>query len=347
MMNHDLASPSFQNVVRKFSKSMDMRDLNRDFDWIKKIAGEQKRLSNITRGNAHPRKCCPICESKHSTSVVNVFGFDYSECGQCRHIYLEDLPSKEAIQSLYTSNGDSQAVQGQIYLDEDLFNKRLRKIAEPKVKAIADFAVSSKTWLDIGCGTGENLFAARNLGYKVSGIEADRAEVRFASSKNIEVTNEFVGEDFNRPELLGNVDIVTSFNVLEHIENPVPWVNNLASQMRSGALLFFEVPRTPSLSNLTRQLFPDLAYRHIYPPDHLHIFSERAMEIIFDKAGCSVQFVWNFGQDVFELLSAAACQTGLKDRKIFDQVMNISGALQAAVDQNSMSDIMIIGARKI
>lgn len=80
---------------------------------------------------------------------------------------------------------ENRNLQHMVYLNEELFNKRVKQIAYPKVKWISDKINKKELWIDIGCGTGEILSAAKIFRYEVIGIDSDKKEIEFAKSKGM------------------------------------------------------------------------------------------------------------------------------------------------------------------
>lgn len=124
--------------------------------------------------------------------------------------------------------------------------------------------------LDIGCGTGNFLAAARAAGYAVSGTELDGNAARFAK------------EQLGLPRVLGltisefaerhpdeKFDVVTFFEVLEHQSEPVEFVAKVKSCLGPRGYIALSVP------NRERWLTgPDVLD---YPPNHFLRWNARAL----------------------------------------------------------------------
>jgi SAM-dependent methyltransferase len=117
------------------------------------------------------------------------------------------------------------------------------------------------TLLDIGCGTGNFLAAARDAGYQVSGTELDRNAAKYAQESldlprvvGLTIT-EFVqqhpGEKF---------DVITFFEVLEHQAEPVAFLKSVKACLRPGGYIALSVPNRERW-----QTGPDV---FDYPPNH-------------------------------------------------------------------------------
>ena len=336
-------------AVIKYGKPLDMRYLGRGTEWRIEIAADQKMLAELLKEHLDRLNACPICKSNLSSRYITVFGYLYDKCESCGHIYCATPPKEDAVKNLYNSDSAIKSVQSKIYLDDDLFLKRVEAIARPKVSFVHDVMSVLKEkrigkWVDIGSGAGEILFAATDAGWDASGIESDQEECNYEKSKGLKVINEYLSEEtFTR--LLQGAQVVSLFNVLEHIPDPRGFLNNIAGVLDCGFLIF-EVPRHPSLSSLSSELFPEMACRHIYPPDHLHIFSEKSANILLEGTGFDVVGKWYFGQDFFDLICSAGANQGLGANSVWAEIACVAPKVQQVIDEEGLADTMIVVAYK-
>lgn len=101
-------------------------------------------------------------------------------------------------------------------------------------------AVPSRRILDIGSGSGSMLLLLRRFG-SVCGIETDPALVRHARSQNLDI----VVKDFPREVPEGRFDVVTLFDVLEHLEDDRSALGAIHRLMAEDGTLFITVPALP------------------------------------------------------------------------------------------------------
>ena len=199
-------------MFSKYGKNIDMRLLNRNLDNIRnmRLNRRDSALKNLNEFNPNDDFSCPICESKKYELYVNIYGYQYCECQGCKSIFLANLPNAE---ELYVGNDD---VPVEHYVDEEIFNKRKEIISKPKLDFVVDsleniftdFDISKiKSWLDIGCATGELLSFVKDMGIDAIGIESDFREVKFARDVcGLEIIEGYV--DSNNP----NEDIINAVN---------------------------------------------------------------------------------------------------------------------------------------
>jgi len=94
--------------------------------------------------------------------------------------------------------------------------------------------------LDIGCGTGYNFQWLAAMGREVSGIE--QAESMVACAQEISESSAIVLGTFPDVSLDETYDLVTLFDVLEHIENETGAFQKVRTLLNPGGLVCLTVP---------------------------------------------------------------------------------------------------------
>ncbi len=337
-----------KNAQRAYSKKFNIVGLGRDDKWKARVAAEQKRLAlSISEKDSTFLKRCPICRHGSFSEFAKIYGYLYGECESCGHIFLVRVPNEAIIRKLYVSEEEkSRTQQADIYINEELFLKRIEMIANPKVGFINECLPFKGKWIDVGCGVGEILIAAQNSGWDVLGIEGDAEEVAFARRHGVAVENIYVDEK-NRAQLFKNADVVSFFNILEHVANPNNFLKMISFSLKAGAHVAIEVPRHPSLSSLAIKAYPNIAMRHIYPPDHLHIFTENSVGKILQDCQLHPTHIWLFGQDYYEVVTCLSHGLLSPDSEFFKKLIFCVDDIQSAIDSSGLSDSMIVLSRKI
>jgi 2-polyprenyl-3-methyl-5-hydroxy-6-metoxy-1,4-benzoquinol methylase len=135
--------------------------------------------------------------------------------------------------------------------------------------------------LDIGCGTGNFLEAARDAGYRVTGIELDRNAARFAKERlGLERVLPLTISEFAAQHPREQFDVVTFFEVLEHQATPVEFLQKVRACVRTGGLIALSVP------NRERWLTgPDVLD---YPPNHFLRWNAGALKTFLSEQGFEV-----------------------------------------------------------
>lgn len=318
---------------------MDMRQLDRTIAWRRDM-GERHEANARRLQPALRVTACPACAGGESAPFVEVYGFCYHECAACGHLFLANPPTHDDIARLYQGATE----QSHVYVGEELFRRRVERIARPKASFCAEHITPGGVWFDMGCGTAELLTVVRELGWEPRGCEADAAHVAFARARGIDVLQGYLSE--LPGELGASVRVLSALNLLEHLPDPKASLLRLTAPLAPGAHVVLEVPRHPSLSSFSNLLYPGLACRHIYPPDHLHIFTEQSLERVLEAAGLAARAVWVFGQDYQELMYSSAAHAGLAESAFFHALLDGGGAIQRAIDAENLCDVLFVVAVK-
>jgi 2-polyprenyl-3-methyl-5-hydroxy-6-metoxy-1,4-benzoquinol methylase len=92
--------------------------------------------------------------------------------------------------------------------------------------------------LEIGCGTGYLLSRVKAQCTSVLGIEPGGHSRSGAEEHGVPIVHDF----FPSTQVIGQFDIVLSYGVLEHIQDPVSFLKSIANAMRHDAFLILAVP---------------------------------------------------------------------------------------------------------
>ena len=132
--------------------------------------------------------------------------------------------------------------------------------------------------LDIGCGTGAFIQAARRQGYSVKGYEPQERARLAAISKGLDVTGEEEGLD----QMPGSsFQTITMWHVLEHIHDLKPMLDQIDRLLAPGGTLFVAVP--------VRNAFDAVFYGEYWAawdvPRHLYHFDRKTIRMVFEPKG--------------------------------------------------------------
>lgn len=145
--------------------------------------------------------------------------------------------------------------------------------------------------LEIGCGRGELLSGAREVGWTVAGIDAtawDDAEPDIP----VENARAEVAESLNAK---GRYDAVLLAAILEHVEDPVALLSRVKHALAPGGLVFIDVPNECSLwtrvgNGYLRARGRDwvLNLSPTFPPYHVVGFCPHSLRLLLRKVGFDV-----------------------------------------------------------
>ena len=191
---------------------------------------------------------------------------------------LVTQPIPENLSNYYESNNYISHTDEAKTLLEKVY-QTIKKIAlKRKLELINKYANTSKTILDIGCGTGEFLITARKNNWNTIGVEINDEARNKSSKKNI-TTYKFIKEVKS-----SQFNIITLWHVLEHLKDLNGTITKISSLLDSDGTLIIAVPNYKSYdANYYKEYWA--AYD---TPRHLWHFSQKSISTIFENHNLKV-----------------------------------------------------------
>ncbi len=178
---------------------------------------------------------------------------------------------------------------GQIVYDKNRL-EIIKKIAKKNLKIISKFISSSeKTLLDIGAHTGTFVAEAAKAGFGAQGIDLNQTSVARAKKMGIPIEHSSI-ENFKSDKLF---DIVTIFNVIEHLADPMAALKKIKDLLSVGG---YFIVSTPDVDSYFAKKY-GIYWRHV-DLEHLFYFSKSSFSKILENLGFEIITVKT---NVFEL----------------------------------------------
>lgn len=246
-------------------------------------------------------EACPACDSRRQ----KVLG----EPGKVGDRF-RDFPEVEAVRVVRCSDCSAMYISPMTYfsdkLQKDLYNinyfsadgrvQDLKNIEEKRrilriTQQWAEFSLTGKTLLDIGCGTGEFLVTASNLGMVVTGIDLEVSITKYIRDKyGFDVMSGPL-----RPETFPKerFDVIILSHVIEHLQKPFELLAVINATLKNDGLFVMCTPNTDSLMENVHDIFGRVRHAwsktyYLTPftsPYHLIGFNLKSSRRILDRAG--------------------------------------------------------------
>jgi 2-polyprenyl-3-methyl-5-hydroxy-6-metoxy-1,4-benzoquinol methylase len=237
---------------------------------------------------AEMRSRCPICGSARVRPYCEKDGAAYHACRDCRVLFQAHAPDRDAMLGYADSEYD-----GGLY--QEYVDAHAMKIAHFRARmawmrphlglgsgAPGSGGAEPRRLLDVGCACGYFLEVAVDEGFEVQGLEfspnaiaAARPDIR-AKILNARVDSLDAHHD-------ARYDVITAFDILEHLDKPLEFLAQARRLLRPGGHLVISTP------DADHWLRPIMASRWpmLQPMQHLTLFSHRSLRLALERAGFS------------------------------------------------------------
>lgn len=241
---------------------------------VTKLLDEQNKLKKEFQVNI----VCPLCNQDTPKPLFEKRGFDFVQCPQCDLVYVNPIPSQDKISDFY--NSEALNYMQQVLLKETA-DVRKKKIHIPRAQRLKKIVPKGKL-LELGCAVGYFLEVAQEVGeWQLYGVEANKQSADYVRQKlNIEIYAGLL-EKLSLPANF--FDVIVSFEVIEHITNPLEVVSNCYSILKKGGYLLIS---TPNIAGYDFQVLGK-NHRSYSPPGHLVYFTPDTFTKLLQKASFS------------------------------------------------------------
>ncbi|MBC8413209.1 MAG: class I SAM-dependent methyltransferase [Nitrospira sp.] len=210
--------------------------------------------------------------------------WSYVQCINCRQMFHRYILSNEWNEVRFSEWMTQEAMEKfeeSIQTPASDFNKakqhveHILRIEKMSLELRGDSPVRI---LDFGCGWGEFLAMCERFGF--SGYGIDRSSERRQQGKHLNIFPEI--EELVMEEGSTNFfHVITLFEVLEHLDEPLILLKSLSRLLAPGGILIVE---TPDCSDVT-DIKDEMSYRKIHPLDHINGFTPDTLRNIVQRAG--------------------------------------------------------------
>jgi 2-polyprenyl-3-methyl-5-hydroxy-6-metoxy-1,4-benzoquinol methylase len=232
---------------------------------------------------------CPVCSGSDALNKFSWGEYHVIYCNQCGLDYCSQMVEKE-------SGGNSSPVHMEgIEMMAKAFpktNALAIKYTEKRL-AIYESILNRKCQnvLEVGCGPGVFYRPWQESNVLWTGIDINPYWKEFGEKNQIPISN------YSIDSLNGQYDVVMAYQVIEHVEDPISFMESIMARLKPGGIIHLELPNQNSLTSKLRQISSKLSYDYgfIQPPMHLRAFREKTIYRLFKNFNLDTKMVFTCG----------------------------------------------------
>jgi len=177
-----------------------------------------------------------------------------------------------------------------------------------KLRYLKANKLTGKRLLEIGCGKGRFLEAAKKRGFQVYGIEPSPRSFAFASDRlGSSVAPVGLDDLCSVSAFPSKYDYVMLWHVLEHLDDPGAVLSRIRKMLVGNGRIVIAVPNFASL----QARLGKADWYHLDPPRHVHHFTPESLRMLANGNGFDIDkmffnsFYQNFAGDLITLVNTA------------------------------------------
>ncbi len=239
-------------------------------------------------------KICSLCGKKGAYSHFVKLGHQISKCPNCDLYSLNFAGDYQKFITTYYSKGFFTGGKlYRAYADYVGDKKTVLKNMKKYLTVIRKFKKKGKL-LDLGCAMGFLIEEANQWNYDAYGVDISEYAVNIA--KKLVGNNRIsMGKVEDLDMVLGknnSFDIVTMFDLIEHLENPKEVLKKVAKVMNKDGILVIQTGDAGS----TWAKLMGKNWHFFAPPQHFYFYSQKNMRDLLQQAGFKVVKIQKVGK---------------------------------------------------
>lgn len=263
---------------------------------------------------------CPLgCHAQPEITRIGLEEGALRRCPDCAQLFSNCTMAQyeAALWKWDTASGTSPDAKS-VARHEKVTRRRLKGAA-----SLLRTPSNPASLLDVGCSSGALLGIAKNMGFEVSGVEPAARAAQTAKGKGFNVFQGYLKDAGYQDNAF---DVITLFELLEHIAEPVELLAECRRILKPGGIIILNTPNAASwTAGFMREHWDGFSLKNM--GGHISFFSPRSIRLLGNRAKLEVvkietrnvrffekenrnPFVYRFMKTLAELLALPAMILG-------------------------------------
>jgi len=279
--------------ILKAHKPVDVSQMRAKDFLMRQKEIELEKIERVLKGSGfRDVLMCPLCGSKDSQLELKKHSIDLLHCKNCDVRFNARIPAD--LNDIYD---DAHYVVHSKEDSDEHFKYRRTRFGSERVQILETLcgSLKEKQLLDIGCGSGFFISAAAEKCEHVYGLEySDIRRFKAVRRTGLTVFSQSLDELPKR-----DFDIITAFDVLEHIPEPIPFMQSVDAILNPDGYLFLYVPNFDSLSmRVMREYSPA-----IDSTEHVLFYNHNSLRFLANIFRHDIIYTETQGMDIDNIIS--------------------------------------------
>lgn len=220
---------------------------------------------------------CPVCAFTQRSFVAEQNRLQVVGCPRCGQRYVWPVPSAAVLQAIY-DRGYYRGGHGPVgFSDYGALAAARRRMFSCHLDRIERVTAPGRV-LDVGCATGDFLLVASERGWEPLGVDPSPAAEQ-ARTAGLRLCGKTI-QDADLPP--GSIDLITFWDVLEHVPDPVADLRRAGELLSAGGLVAATVPNA---GGAVARLSGRRWFGYKTAGEHLQFFTAATLQRAFSAAG--------------------------------------------------------------
>jgi len=235
---------------------------------------------SIMQGGS-PIRCIACGSDKYSPYSMKG-EYTLYQCSDCGHVVV--LPIPENLSEVYDGEYFTGAKKGFGYVSYDRDKEPMHAVFEKSLIEAESLLGGVGTLVDVGAATGFFIKIALSRGWNSAGVELSAFAAKKARDSGLDVRTGTLIQNYFPQK---SADLVTLWDVIEHMPNPVEDLEQVRKVLRKDGILLIN---TPDVGSLYARILKS-RWHLIVPPEHIHYFNKKSIRLLLEESGFRVESI--------------------------------------------------------